>query len=584
MAASNSKPGKGEAFKEKLKTWVGFYRKNPHRFAKDFLNVELKPFQAIILCEMFDNIKNVIITCRGLGKTFLTALFAVIRSILYPGTQIVLASKTRKQAALLIDKIEKILIPNSPLLKMEIQDIIRNQYDTSIVFKNASNITVVTANENARGYRGNILILDEFRQMPKEIYRDILKKFLNVNRQPPYLSKPGYEGYTEENIEIFLSSAWYSDSWCYDQLRTTAAQMITGKYPYFCCALPYQLAYKENLLTRARILSELTDPDYNEITWMMEMEADFFLGASDSTLYEYGDINPARQIKYAFYPPSLSSMVSDRRVRIPPKMNNEFRIISADIALMASSAHRSNDATSILVNQMLFDSSYSRAKFNIVYGENVEGKRIEEQALLIRKRFDEYEADALVIDARGVGMGVLDLIMADMYDESTGVVYGALSSVNEEIADRCHVRNAPRVIYPILATADFNSSIALGLRESFKDGKINLLQSEDDFDDFAADASNGIAGYAKLSLEDRTRFKLPYINTTLLINELVSLQYETKNGLVRVKERSGMRKDRYSSLAYSIAIAKQIEKQWREDNTKKSFSDLVFMFRAPQTN
>ena len=578
----NQKSSLGSRFREQVKKWAGFYRKNPHRFAKDYLNVELKPFQSIVLCEMFDNTKNVIITCRGLGKTFLTALFAVIRCILFPGTQIVLASKTRKQAALLIDKIEKILVPNAPLLQMEIRETIRNQYDTSILFKNTSNITVVTANDNARGYRCNILILDEYRQMPKEIYRDVLKKFLNVNRQPPYLSKPEYEGCAEENIEVFLSSAWYSDSWCYDQMKTTAAQMISGKFPYFCCTLPYQLAYKENLLSKARILSELTDPDFNEITWMMEMQAEFFTGASDSALYEYGDINPTRKIKYAFYPPSMSSMISDRRIRIPPKMNNEFRIVSADIALMASNSHKSNDATSIFVNQMLFDSSYSKAKCNIVYGENFEGKRIEEQALLIRKRFSEYDGDALVIDSRGVGLGVLDLIMADMYDETTGVVYRALSSVNDDIAQRCHVRNAPRVIYPILATADFNSSIALGLRESFKDGKINLLVSEDDFDDIAADAVDGLSGYSKLTLEDRTKLKLPYINTTLLINELVSLQYETKNGLVRVKERSGMRKDRYSSLAYSIAISKQIEKQWREDNSRKSISDLVFMFRAPQ--
>ena len=431
--------------------------------------------------------------------------------------------------------------------------------------------------------RSNILILDEFRLVDQGVYNDVLKKFLNVNRQPGFLRKSEYSNYpTEENKTILLSSAYYSDNWAYEETRTTSAQMITGNFPYFACTLPYQIAIKEGLLTRERVLSELTDPSYNEVTFMQEMEALFFTGAANGCLYEHKDISACRRIKYAFYPPELSSLVPDKRLRIPPKMHNEFRILSADIALMASSSRRNNDATSIWLNQMIFDNDW-RAKYNFVYGENLEGKRVEEQALEIRKRFEEFNAVALVIDARGVGLPVLDLIMSDMYDDNTGTVYGALSSVNPEIAERCNVRDAPQVIYPILATAEFNSSIALGLREAFKEGKIGLLCNEDDFDDYAVDAKRGIVGYDKVPLEERTKLKLPYINTTLLVNELVSLQYETKGQFVKVKERSGMRKDRYSSIAYSVAIAKQIEHEWRNNMTQKSVQDLVLMFRAPQS-
>jgi len=412
-----------------------------------------------------------------------------------------------------------------------------------------------------------------------DIYNSVLKKFLNVNRQPGFMSKPEYADYkTEENKTILLSSAWFSDNWSYDEMRTTSAQMISGNYRYFSCALPYQIAVKENLLTRERVLTELTDPSYSEIKWNNEMMA-LFSDYTEGSLYHHGDMVACRKIKYAFYPPELSSTLQDKRVRIPPKMHNEIRILSADIALMASSKSRDNDATSIFINQVLLKES-GRSLNRIVYGENNEGLRVEAQALRIRKLFDDFDCDALVIDCKGLGLPVVDLLMADMYDESTGTVYAALSSVNDEIAERCLVKNAPRVIYPILATSDFNSRIALGLRESVRQGEVQLLIGEDDFDEFNGD----LAGYNKLSTEDRTRLKLPYINTTLLINELVSLQYEAKNGLVRVKERSGMRKDRYSSLAYSVAISKQIEKEWREDNSRKSISDLVFMFRAPQTN
>ena len=568
---------KGANFTRKLKTFVAYWRANPHRFCEEVLGIRLKLFQKFLLCAMNDNMKTVLITCRGLGKTFLTAIFCVIRCILYPGTIIVVASKTRRQSNEVVGKIKNILIPNSPILRTEIKDIQMNQYSTTVEFHNSSTIVVCTANDNSRGLRCHLLLVDEFRMVDPNIYNSILKKFLNVNRMPGFMGKPEYANYaTEENKTILLSSAYFSDNWAYEETRTTAAQMITGKYLCFTCALPYQIAIKENLLTRERILSEMTDASYNAITFQMEMMALFYTGAADGCLYEHGDLMPCRKIKYAFYPASVSGLISDKRIKIPPKMHNEVRILSADIALMASSHGKNNDATSIFINQLLLNEN-GRSVNKIVYGENNEGYRVEEQALRIRQLFYEYDADALVIDARGVGLGVLDTLMADIYDPETGIVYSALSSVNPDIAERCSVKNAPKVIYPVLATAEFNSRSALGLRESIKQGSLQLLVNEDDFDEITTD----LTGYNKLSLEDKIKFKLPYINTTLLINELVSLQYEDHNGVVRVKEKSRMRKDRYSSLSYSVEIGKQLEKDYISKRKKNTVQDLVFQFRQP---
>jgi hypothetical protein len=118
------------------------------------------------------------------------------------------------------------------------------------------------------------------------------------------------------------------------------------------------------------------------------------------------------------------------------------------------------------------------------------------------------------------------------------------------------VPNAPKVIWAINnQTAKFNSDCALGLRETFKQGKIRLLISE-----FLADEELAeLKGYASLPLEDKLKFQKPYIHTGLLVNELINLAYEAKDSVVKVKERSGERKDRYSSLSYNIWVAKQLE-------------------------
>ena len=120
----------------------------------------------------------VFIASRGLGKTFLCAVYCVCRAVLYPGTKIAIASGTRSQSINVLEKIMNELMPNSPELKMEIDE--RNSkttgMDAKVVFKNGSIIKVVTASDNSRGNRAHILLLDEYRMIKKDVIDTILRK------------------------------------------------------------------------------------------------------------------------------------------------------------------------------------------------------------------------------------------------------------------------------------------------------------------------------------------------------------------------------------------------------------------------
>ena len=262
-------------------------------------------------------------------------------------------------------------------------------------------------------------------------------------------------------------------------------------------------------------------------------------------------------------------------------MHNEVRIVSADIALMQSTGKTANnDATSVFVNQMLLNENGSRAVKNIVYTQNYEGLRTEEQALEIRRTFAQYDGDWLVIDARGLGLPIVDLLMADMYDPETGETYCALGCYNnEEINRRCKVKNAPKKIWAMLANNDINSQCALTLREEFRQNTIRLLAHEENFDEDLGQ----LAGFSRLKLEDKLRIKAAYINTSLAVNELINLETEVKGNYVRVREKSGCRKDRFSSLSYNIWLANLLEKEHASSKNKpKNFDEYVFQFRQPQ--
>lgn len=44
-----------QEFLDKVDFIAGYFRENPHRFATCFLNLNLKPFQEILICEMMRN-------------------------------------------------------------------------------------------------------------------------------------------------------------------------------------------------------------------------------------------------------------------------------------------------------------------------------------------------------------------------------------------------------------------------------------------------------------------------------------------------------------------------------------------------
>lgn len=556
--------------------WTSFYRANPHRFAKDYLGLRLNIFQQIILYMMFKDTNALFLASRGIGKTFLLAIFCACYCILYPDSKICIAASRREQAAEVISKFVEILMPNSRNLAMEIEDINEKPTSAYARFRNGSSIKIVTASDSARHTRATVLIVDEFRLIDKKILDTVLKHFLTSRREPAFYKKKDYENYPKEPTKtLYASSCWYESHWTYELVRTFVVNMIRGR-SYFCCAIPYQLALKEGRLDRSKIEDDMSESTFNSVSFRMEMEALFF-GQSDGGLYSYDEIDKNRTLAHPFYPQCLKSKISDKRLFIPPKVNGEIRILSADIALM-SSAKNKNDATSIFINQML-PRSNNKYVNNIVYADNNEGLRTDSQALAIRKLFADFECDYLVLDTRGLGIGVCDALMADIYDVGTGTTYNALSCCNnDELEKRCTDPNAPKVIWSVQGSPEFNSQCALGLREALKQGQVKLLISEFEADNVLTE----MKGYDKLDATDMLTLKLPYIHTSLLINELVNLEYETRNNAVRVKEKPNMRKDRYSSLSYNIYVAKALEREKTLSNSKKSVEEMVFHFRAPK--
>ena len=105
---------------------------------------------------------------------------------------------------------------------------------------------------------------------------------------------------------------------------------------------------------------------------------------------------------------------------------------------------------------------------------------------------------------------------------------------------------------------------------------MNLLVSQFESEEILP----GYRGYNSLNSNEKSKMLLPYINTTLLINELINLQSEIKGVNIKVKEKSGMRKDRFSSIQYNIWVCAQLEQKLNKPKSSTTI-DYSTLYRKP---
>lgn len=530
---------------------AGYYRNNPHRYVIDVLGLSLKWFQQILLwCMMHYNFV-MYLAARGQGKTYLTALFCCVRCILFPGTKIVVSSGTLKQANEVLLKIQDDFMKQSSILRSEIEKCNIGQNDASIYFKNGSWIKTRTSSENSRSARANCIVVDEFRMVDETVINTVLRKFLTSPRQPKYLQKPEYAHMQERNKEIYMSSAYFKSSWAYRKAQSYTLNFFDDTKKYFICGLPYQVSVREGLLSRSQLEDEMSEADYNELVQQMEMECLWF-GDTDGSLFKFDELTARRRLRKAFPPLSFCN----DKITIPKLTATGKRILSIDVALMQSTKKKKNDASAIFINDLIQvnDTAYQS---NFVYGETFEGLKTDELGMIVMKYFYEYQCTDLVLDTNGIGLGVYDFITKDQICQENGKRYQAMTCINDkDMAERCKVRDANKVVWSVKANANFNNEICVLLRNGIQNGKINFLITEQDAD---SSLKETYKGYFKMSPTEQAKLKMSYIQTTFAVYELVKLDHEVKNGNIKVKEVEGMRKDRYSSIAYSYWCACQLE-------------------------
>lgn len=551
------KLGKKENLDNQMDIWVGYWRANLHRFAED-CGVKLKTFQKILIYLMEYFPMFMYVASRGTGKSFLIALYGVMKCILYPDLIVTIASATKGQAILMIKQYVQFFNDNYPIIGNEIESISTNPQDPHVKFKNGSIFKAVTASDTSRGNRTHVLILEEFAIIKKSIIDSVLKKFGTTPRQPAFLNNPKYSDYPIEPIrEIWISSARYKAEWGWAEVKKFFKNMgkeFVENKPYFgIFSSDWSLPVFFKLFDEQKMRKELEAEGGNdEITWSMEMESLWF-GQNENSFFSYASFADNREIEKAEYPNKSHEFYGKKKKPEPLKRRDgEIRVLVIDVA---STPKKDSDNT--VIDYIVAKEGSNGYNRTLKYIETMNGEKVTEQALRIKQLWYDFNIDYVVLDVLNVGRELYAMLTKTTYDTERDIEYPPLICFNDEdYKNWAYEKNGIECVYAFKATPDINHNMAKSLEANLKERKLKFLITESEFKDNATKQNDK---YLEKDVHERLELELPYVNTTIMINEILNLEYTIQSGRIKIQEVGKARKDRYSALAMGNYFISQLE-------------------------
>lgn len=565
--------------------WGTFFKRNMHRFVIDYLKIALYEYQAITIYMMGISNLICIIASRNDAKSFIVAVYAVARCLLYKGTKFRIGAATEKQAKLIVsEKIIDELCDWSPILRREIDDYSTRNSDIFVKFRNGSKITVFVANENARGLRSNAICREETRQIKKKVEDSVISPF-QTPRKPKYLFKPDYKDnkqLKEQPIDIYISSSWYDDGnwmWAISDQALDAMKMHKGG---LMLAFDESIALKHELKTIEQMVKEKRKQD--PATWQIEF-LNLKVKDSLSSYFTYSMLVNRQVSRHVFYPRTIIDFKSGKKNKYAiPKLDNEIRVISNDIAFVAGNQNDNSVYSCIraIPESLTYTNEDNSVEVKQGYRRQypyIESNQIGDttlQAIRIRQLFVDFEADYIVLDTRNGGLQILYALQKILYDTERGVEYAPIKCMNnEDYAKVCSDPNAKACIFAINATQNLNSDIAIGFRKNLIEGKIDLLVN---YNTAKEDILTNNKEYTEaIDVERQIEFEKPFLETQAMISECAELQYEKmpQTGIIKIQEKGKNRKDRYTSCSYGSYFIDQLELDGFSSSSEYEYSTLI---------
>lgn len=492
----------------------------------------------------------------------------LLKGILYPGIQMFTVAEGKQQSAQIVkDKIDEIckLIP---AMSKEILWDTRGRIETtrqtkdSVVysFRNGSKLENIVAGEKTRGRRFHAGNMEEAATLDQDMLQQVVIPTLNVPRTVNGKVDPNE---VVNQSQCYVTSAGYKNTFAYDKLIETLCQSVATPKKAFILGGDFRVPVRFGAFQKTFLRDLKADGTFNEATFDREYNS-HWTGNVESAFFD--------------------SQVFDRhRINKLPELTPNGRNNSKAYYILGVDVGRFGCTTEVCVIKVSPALSGVPQK-HLVNMYSYEAEHFGLQALHIKKIFAQYKCRAAVIDANGVGAGLVDFLVTDQIDPDTGETWYNLGVMNDEpdkdgkmkyrkfqTSDTIH-----NAMYLMKATAPLNSEMYSYCQTQMQHGKLKFLVDEN----VAKTDRMSQTKWKKKKPEERELELKPYVMTTALREEMANMIEESEGANIILKPANKkIKHDRFSAFIYGLYYCK-LEEDKGHRRRSRNLSDFMMYSKS----
>ena len=559
-----------EPIKPALRQYIAYWREYPDMFI-DFLQtgengkipdsgLHFYFYQRVFLRAAMRYKYVYFVFPRAYSKSFLSVLTLMIRCILYPRAKLFVTSGGKEQAAGIIKEKVDELCALVPALDRELDrrpGQTRQSKDYCIFkFKSGSYFDNLAATEKSRGKRRHGGLMEECVGIDGTILNEVIIPIMNVSR----LCMDGtmQQDETLNKSQIYVTTAGWKGTFAYDKLIQLLVRMIVEPEKAFIMGGTWRIPVLMKLLDRSFLQDLQRDGTYNEASFDREYESKWS-GTAENAFFNGEIFDRNRILKQPEYEHSGRSSL------------HSYYVLSVDVGRKG--------CDSVICVWKVTPQSAGPAIKSLVNIYTMDDAHFQDQAIKLKRLYYKYKARRLVIDANGIGIGLVDYMVKSQNDEVSGEhfpdfgVYGGTQADAQEEYKKYRTNETEEdAMYLMKASAPINSEAHANAQTQMNAGKVKLL-----IDERVAKVKllDTVAG-KKMTPEKRAEYLKPFTLTSILKEEMMNLREENEGINIILKQANkGIKKDKFSAFEYGLYYIK-MEEESKKKKKKFKITDMMF--------
>lgn len=565
LNANTKKVGLSEerikAQKELLRKYIAYWREYPDMFV-EFLcgsnpeNFHLFFYQRMFLRAVMRHRYAYATFPRAYSKSFLSVLVLMLRCVLYPGSHLFVTTGGKEQAAgIAREKAEEIckLIPG-----------MRNEIDWSrgatkasknmveYIFKNGSKLDIMAAQQSSRGKRATGGLMEECILIDQTLLNEVIIPTMNVDRRLADGSRQ--EDEVINKSQIYVTTAGWKNSFAYEKLIQILIQQITEPGQAIVLGGTWRVPVMEKLLRKSFIEELKLDGTYNDASFAREYESEWSGDAEN-----------------AFF---SAERFDKHRVLLQPEYEFSGRSSKSAYYILGIDVGRKGCTTEVCVFKVTPQAQGTSLK-TLVNLYTWDEEHFEAQAINIKRLYYKYKCRTAVIDANGLGIGLVDFMVKDQIDPETGELLPNFGVENDDEGFYKKFKTADTeldAMYLIKANAPINTEAHTYVQTQLSSGKIKFLIDENQAKVKLMSTKLG----QNMDNDKRAEYLKPFTLTTILREQMLNLVEENEGVNIILKQASrSIKKDKFSAFEYGLYYIKQDEDR-KKKRKKRNIADMMF--------